>query len=247
MSYAPNEVGPWGTRLANSIHFTTREQLIRSMLLTEEGDPYDRARLEETERNLRRLPFIKSARVVAGEPHDGHVDLEVITQDSWSLEPGLSFGQKGGESHFSFDVTERNLLGRALEVRFGIEENPDRSRQILRLRDHALLGPYWTSELRYSDNSDGSEQRLVIERPFYSTETPWSFLFFAENLEQRERLYDEAVEAASFAVQRQRLTVGLGRRLAATSSAARRLSFGVDLDRVPLLTVLRRPRAAGGP
>ena len=58
----------WVYRAANALHITTRVSVIRNFLLFKEGDPYDPNRLTETERNLRNLPFIKSASVLAHPP-----------------------------------------------------------------------------------------------------------------------------------------------------------------------------------
>src|SRR6478672_4171058 len=82
----------WVYRAANALHIETRQSVIRKFLLFHEGEPFDPVRLEETERNLRVLPFLKAASVVAGPPHDGVVDVDVTTQDAWTTQPGLSYG-----------------------------------------------------------------------------------------------------------------------------------------------------------
>src|SRR5260370_1618761 len=55
----------WVYRAADALHIETRESVIRKFLLFQEGDPYDPTRLEESERNLRVLPFLdrKSTRL----------------------------------------------------------------------------------------------------------------------------------------------------------------------------------------
>src|SRR5436305_1241028 len=42
---------------ANALHVQTRESLVRDFLLFREGEPFDEARLRESERNLRTLDF----------------------------------------------------------------------------------------------------------------------------------------------------------------------------------------------
>ncbi len=64
-------------RLADRLHIETRRSVIREFLLFREGDAYQPERLEETERNLRALSFLKSASVTASAPHDGVVDVRV--------------------------------------------------------------------------------------------------------------------------------------------------------------------------
>src|SRR6202162_2810069 len=58
--FSPEEAAHgWVYRAADALHIETRESVIRKFLLFREGEPYDPARLEETERNLRVLPFLK--------------------------------------------------------------------------------------------------------------------------------------------------------------------------------------------
>src|SRR5581483_12046295 len=64
-------------RLADRLHIETRRGVIEKFLLFHEGDVYQPARLEDTERNLRSLAFLKSASVTASDPHDGVVDVTV--------------------------------------------------------------------------------------------------------------------------------------------------------------------------
>jgi hypothetical protein len=48
-------------RTLNGLHTQTPAALIRRFLTFHEGDPYDPAKLAETERNLRLFDFLKSA------------------------------------------------------------------------------------------------------------------------------------------------------------------------------------------
>src|SRR6478672_8464112 len=74
--FSPEEAARgWVYRAADALHIETRASVIRKFLLFQEGDPYDPTRLEETERNLRVLPFLKAASVVPGLPHGGLVDV----------------------------------------------------------------------------------------------------------------------------------------------------------------------------
>jgi len=94
--------------VVNTLHVRTRASVIHKMLLFSEGDVFVPSRLAETERNLRKLNFIQSASVVAGEPHDGVVDITVVTQDAWSTEPGGRLGSAGGGTSGSASGRETN-------------------------------------------------------------------------------------------------------------------------------------------
>jgi hypothetical protein len=48
-------------RFANKLHVRTRERVVARELLFESGDLVDRELLEQTERNLRALPFFRDA------------------------------------------------------------------------------------------------------------------------------------------------------------------------------------------
>src|SRR5262249_19639833 len=95
--FSPEEAARgWIYRAADTLHWTKTESVVGPFLLWEEGvlsGPEVRA---ETERNLRALKFLKSAQVLAGPPHDGQVDVRVVTQDAWTFQLGLSVGSVGG-------------------------------------------------------------------------------------------------------------------------------------------------------
>src|SRR5580658_1957953 len=60
-------------RLADRLHVRSRQSAIRAQLLFKSGDPYDERLLQETERNLRQLPYIREPHVRATAWHDGVV------------------------------------------------------------------------------------------------------------------------------------------------------------------------------
>ena len=50
---------------------------------------------------------------------DGVVDVEVVTQDTWTLKPEVSFGRQGGQNRSSFGIEERNLFGTGAQLGLG--------------------------------------------------------------------------------------------------------------------------------
>lgn len=215
-------------RLTNVLHVTTRERLVRGLLLFSEGDVYDPEALAQTERNLRALGFLKSASVTASPPHDGVVDVVVVTQDSWSTEPALSFGSAGGSGTWEMDVTESNLFGMGRRVTALYDSNDDRTRRMIRLVDPSFLRPYWKADLLYSNNSDGMQRRLEVGRGFVSIDTPWAAEFIADDLEEDEKLYWNSYEFSRFARDHSRIFLIVGRTLPRNEGPAHRLSFGID-------------------
>ncbi|HSS44805.1 MAG TPA: POTRA domain-containing protein [Thermoanaerobaculia bacterium] len=227
--FTPEEaVRGWFYRAANAIHIGTREAVIRKFLLFREGDPYDPARLDETERNLRSLGFLTLASVTAGPPHDGIVDVDVATHDAWTLQPSLSLGSKGGVSTYSLKLEESNLAGSGRQVSVAYDKETERTNRLLQYQDPYLLGPYWAGDFLYSQNSDGEEQRAQIKRPFSSFVDPQSATFLAHHLTEDDRLFTNGEESARFRQSHREFEAEYGWAVAASDERARRLTVGFD-------------------
>lgn len=98
-------------RAANQLHRTTRDAVIRRELLFTEGDRYDPALIEESERILRALPFIRRAEAFTSVNKQGMVDVIVRTYDSWTLEVLASLQRAGGSTNIKAGLAEHNVLG----------------------------------------------------------------------------------------------------------------------------------------
>ncbi len=78
-------------RLANKLHFRTRRGVIQRMVLFKSGEPVSVHLIEETERLLRSNSYLYDVSIRPVAYHDGVVDIEVKTRDTWSLDPGREF------------------------------------------------------------------------------------------------------------------------------------------------------------
>ncbi|MFT3906979.1 MAG: hypothetical protein QM718_11785 [Steroidobacteraceae bacterium] len=161
-------------RAANRLHILTREKAIRAQLLFRTGQAYSRRILQETERNLRLLDFIREPRIFPVAYHDGVVDIEVITQDVWTLQPGFSLSRSGGANRSSVEFADQNLFGTGKALEFGRMQDVDRTSDYIVWRDPNVWGSRWTDSLRYASNDDGNSWRVLIQHPFYSIATLWS-------------------------------------------------------------------------
>lgn len=161
-------------RLADKWHKDSRESAIRPQLLFKTGDRYSRRNLDETERNLRDLRFIHEPQIRVSGYHDGLVDLEVVVQDVWTLNPGISYGRAGGKDSGSVSLEELNLLGYGKHIAIDYRHNVDRNSYTLTWVDPNFLGSRWQSEATITDSDDGKGQTLLVERPFFSLDTRWS-------------------------------------------------------------------------
>lgn len=161
-------------RLANRLHVDTKEDALRAQLLFAEGDPYSQRIVEETERALRRLRYIREPDIRVLGRHDGVVDLEVTASDVWTLSPGLSYGRKGGANHTSFEFDDFNVFGSGKRLSIGAHSDVDRTSKSFLWADPNVFGTRWTTDARYSDNDDGHAAALEVERPFFSFDTRWT-------------------------------------------------------------------------
>jgi len=160
--------------LADQLHVRTRQSTIRAQLLFRTGDHYKGRVLEETERNLRALPYIYDARVVPVKYADGKVTVRVVTKDVWTLSPGISFSRAGGTNSSGVDLSDSNVLGFGKSLAIGHSSNVDRSSNGVSYGDPNLFGSRWTLAAADFNASDGEQRTFALQQPFYSLDTPWT-------------------------------------------------------------------------
>jgi hypothetical protein len=157
-------------RMANGIHIRTREAVISRELLFAVGDGYDPALIAETERNLRALPFIRSADISATVNAQGAVDVVVRTNDSWTLEVIVGFKRAGGVSSGKAGLAEHNLLGQGKTLSAVYSRGGGAESKSFGYQDPQFLR---RKHLRYSmlaESAPGSQRySLSLSRPFYAS------------------------------------------------------------------------------
>ena len=215
-------------RTANILHVQTRAALLRGFLLFKEGDPFNPAKLAESERNLRQLDFLKSATITAGTPHDGVVDIEVVTQDAWTTDVNGDFSNEGGKAAYDLDVTQKDLLGSGSEVEIHIDNGIERRANTIEFLHPAALGPYWNLDTLVSKNSDGNEEKIELDRPLYSYATPWTAGFLFDHDLRNERYFRDGQVAARFRQEHRELSLERSTVLHADESGSSRLTGGLD-------------------
>ena len=91
-------------RAANALHIKTQPWFIRSYLLFRTGD-YVQARLiEETERLIRQNSTVYDVEIRPLRYDNGVVDIEVLTRDTWTLQPGIRVRRAGGKNTGAFNI-----------------------------------------------------------------------------------------------------------------------------------------------
>jgi len=108
----------WAYRLSNSARFRTREEVIRSKLLFEEGDCFEERLAEESGRILREFRFLGRAELSRSTRPDGSVVVHVETRDEWSTKLSLSLRFEDGIQFEGASLAEENLLGRGATLEF---------------------------------------------------------------------------------------------------------------------------------
>lgn len=175
---------------ANRIHFKTQRSVIERELLFKEGDPLELSLLTETERNLRSFGILRNANV-GWEPDDPDgANVNVFTQDAWTLVPEVSLSFLGGSNVTGgIGIAEYNLFGfgKAAEVfhSAGLYRNLD----IIGYNDPRVWGTHWHLLATGSEDNDGRIRNLLLEYPFYSIEVPLSVALAPSYVVDRERLF----------------------------------------------------------
>jgi hypothetical protein len=220
----------WLFRTANKIHAKTRPWLIRKQLLFRAGDRYDRRILDESERILRLNRYFYDARIRPVAFHDGRVDVEVLTRDVWTLNPGISFKRQGGANTTSINFEELNLLGTGVGVSFSHASNPDRNTDSVLLDSTHIGGTWLRTELLFAENSDGRKRSVLIERPFYSLETRWAAgANFVDDL-RVDTLFGREGVAGRFQTHAKRLNAFGGWSGGLKGRWVKRFTFGFNKD-----------------
>jgi hypothetical protein len=174
-------------RWLNVFHVTTREFVVRREVLLREGTPYQQALVDDTIRNLRRLPGVPqlSAVVVvaaAGSTPD-RVVLVAITKDVWSLRLNWNVvGDTGGLDQLYFQPSETNFLGthQIVGATFVLEPSAY-TVGLTYFAPHlgstrvAIVGNANVMVNRDSGSPEGTYGQLVAGQPLFSGATEWAW------------------------------------------------------------------------
>ena len=172
-------------RVANSIHFTSRDFTIRREMLFSVGDPYRAVLIEETARNLRNLSQLSAVVIVPVKSKSAKdkVRVLVITKDVWSLRLNWNLAYGNGKlSELSIQPQERNV--------FGLHHTATISFDLLPLSyslgtSYAVprFGNSWIGAgagativmNRPAGKPEGSAFSASVGQPLYSALTEWSW------------------------------------------------------------------------
>src|SRR4030095_7942659 len=185
-------------RFAKAIHTQPRPHVIRQALLFESGQPVSVQKIEETERLLRGYNFLYDALIRPVAVHDGVVDVEVKTRDTWSLDLSASASREGGANRGRISVSEENLLGTGISAGISYTSDVDRKGTTFNIADPNVFGTRTTAAYAYSKNEDGHNQSVSLQRPFYALDARWAGGFSAAESVGTEAVYNAGNSVAEY-------------------------------------------------
>ncbi len=211
-------------RLVNNLKASTKTEIVRRELLLQEGDVFDRFLLEESERKLRSLPFLRKISITP--VRDGaFIDLLVQVQDTWTLFPFINLSSGGGTDKKAIGLTESNLFGYGKRLEFLVADDEGRQKVEAVWDDPRLFGTYQRLTVGHFQRSDGFRTIGAYGRPFRSLVEKSSWGFEADVFDLVGRLFEATDER--FIFRQRRLSFGGGYSLAGGNPEKRRRRFSL--------------------
>ena len=159
------EASNWLFRLANIVHAETRESVIRSELLFQEGTPYDSATAAESARNLRALGLFRSVAIDTARTDSGLV-VRVTTRDAWTTSLGVDVQRTGNQGSFSALFAETNFLGTGSHILANSSHFPDHDELAVEFSQPRLIGNRSASTFRMMKCSRAGSRSWAMSMTF---------------------------------------------------------------------------------
>ena len=164
----------------------------------------------ESERILRRKPYLGSAEILATrDPETNLILIEVEVTDLWTFFPALDVPAfSKDKTGFLVALSDSNVFGygdsgrlRYQQIR---EEGEDPRHLISGLyRVFRLFDSHWEFDGVYTQKREGISWEAGLKRPLYSLQTRWSANFTASESADETRWYEQGVKTAAFTRNRQ--------------------------------------------
>ena len=201
---------PWILRLANRLHATTREGVIRSEILLEEGAPFDSLRMKESERLLRERGLFERVELRAFLGDSGRV-VRARTQDIWTLSVLLSIEKLADLSTLTIGLQDGNLLGTGNRLSWIQSFSNDQDGLQASLTLPRLGATRAALSLGYADFEDARARSGFLGR---HPETPFDrfgWAIRAQTGRGRQRFFHDGEEVGTSGYARESLSLFLGR------------------------------------
>ncbi len=198
-------------KILNKLHIKTRTNVVESQLLFKAGDRINYKIIDETARNLRTRKYLTNAYILPEKVCGADVDIVVITQDAWALEPQVKFSRKSDDNQTGFAISDGNLFGTGNSFSVGYEESELRNTVNYEFSNPYFLNKQIAVRALYGDTSDGRNTLLSVARPFYSLDTPKAAGLKVSDLSQVEQIRSRGVVVNTFLHQAVENEIYIGR------------------------------------
>lgn len=125
-------------------------------------------------------------------------------------------------------LRERNLLGMGTEAGVSYDKGTERTNRFVQYHDPALFGPYWIADLTYADNTDGGQERALVQKPFVSFDDVHAFILLFNHLRLEQNIYGGGEPVSRYGENLKEGRVAYLRALDAGDRHARRLGIGFE-------------------
>ena len=168
------------------------DRVILRELLFQVGDTFTVEDELESERILRRKPYLGKAEITASrDPDTQLVWIQVEVADLWSFIPALDLPAFNKDSsNLLIMLSDSNLFGSGNRGRIRyqlIREEGEKPRSLIRSRYTAsrMFDSYWEFDGQFTQKREGDSWEVRLRRPQYSLKTRWSADFtLAESIDE---------------------------------------------------------------
>jgi outer membrane protein assembly factor BamA len=182
-------------KATNKFHSVTKMKVIQRELLFHAGDFLDLELIEESERILRKMDLFETVSIKVDTIAEDSVDILVSTIDQWSIIPALVIESGGGLVGIGGSIEEFNFLGMGKGLYFeGYHENDVGISWTIEYTDPQVFGTRLEAYSLVTWGPIAQGIFLGIERPFFSSDTKWSYGIDYKYLDEYIRLFDSGKE-----------------------------------------------------
>ncbi len=216
---------------ANYLKIPTKEDVIRRELLFKVGDKLDEFSLQESERKLRTLPYIRQAVIYSEQKEKGYSDVTVSVQDTWTLFPQFTFSKGAGAKKKAMGIKDTNLFGYGKRLELLYMEDDGRESIQTVYDDNRLFNSKLNLLLANFIQSDGYKSVISLGRPFRSLFERKAWVVNGESYNLISKLFKNGDERFIFRNKRLDVHIGISRATGNPKKLRHRYTLGYDYQK----------------
>jgi outer membrane protein assembly factor BamA len=175
----------FGSKLANTLHYLTREYIIRDELLFTPDSIVNESFIDETERNLRASDLFTNVKIKYDSVTPTAYDVYVTTKDRWSFYPEALIGVGGDNYQYGARLTETNLLGAGIFISAEALHRSESNigwQEIFQLNDRRLFRSELGLQFNLLYHQFRTDYSINLEKPYRTLDTKLSYGLLVENM-----------------------------------------------------------------